>query len=147
MTPLTPLLLLLGPFSRHFYFTQTPPLQTPLKMRCNCRYNCGATDHTHTDISSANANNRTAAPQIRHTDTSAANAQVDTLSRPLQTHSRMRRALPWSRRRFGAHANGCGWLRTQTQHLANTAVPPDPPSETGTLPTHSGKRLPQKNVK
>ena len=45
-------------------------------------------------------------------------------------HSPLRRALRRSRKR----------LRTQTQLLANTASPPDPQSETGTLARHSGKK-------
>ena len=38
-------------------------------------------------------------------------------------------------------ANDCGRLRLRTvgQHQANTPLPPDPQSETGTLATHSGK--------
>ena len=36
-------------------------------------------------------------------------------------------------------ANVCGRLRTVVQRLANTAQPPHPQSETGTLATHSGK--------
>ena len=39
----------------------------------------------------------------------------------------------------GPHADGCGRLRTVAQRLANTAQPPHPQSETGTLATHSGK--------
>ena len=52
----------------------------------------------------------TAPPRITHTDTFA-----NTFWRPLQMHSRMRGAL---------------W-RSQTQLLANTALPPNPQSETG----------------
>ena len=37
-------------------------------------------------------------------------------------------------------ANGCGRSRTVAQRLANTAQPPHPQSETGTLATHSGKK-------
>ena len=36
-------------------------------------------------------------------------------------------------------ADGCERLRTVAQRLANTAQPPHPQSETGTLATHSGK--------
>ena len=53
-------------------------------------------------------------------------------------------------RPYGPHANGCerlrtvansfGRLRTQTQRPANTALPPHPQSETGTLATDSGTR-------
>ena len=38
-------------------------------------------------------------------------------------------------------ADGCERLRTIAQRLANTAQPPHPQSETGTLATHSGKTL------
>ena len=41
-------------------------------------------------------------------------------------------------------ADGCGRLRTVAdvnQRPANTALPPHPQSETGTLATHSGKKL------
>ena len=51
--------------------------------------------------------------------------------------------------RYGYHMDGCERLRTvddgcerlraQTQLLANTALPPNPQDETGTLATHSGK--------
>ena len=82
----------------------------------------GAPQITHTDTSSANAS-ITAAPQITHTDTSAANAilaavprhcncgvtsQFDTLPRPLQMHSRIRRALRWLR------TVGNGWQHGTT---------------------------------
>ena len=36
-------------------------------------------------------------------------------------------------------ADGCGLLRSQRQRPANTAQPPHPQSEMGTLATHSGK--------
>ena len=36
-------------------------------------------------------------------------------------------------------ANGCKRLRTVARRLANTAQPPHPQSETGTIATHSGK--------
>ena len=38
-------------------------------------------------------------------------------------------------------ADGCGRLRTVEQRPANTAQPPQPQSETGTLATHWGKKL------
>ena len=38
-------------------------------------------------------------------------------------------------------ADGRGRLRAQTQHLANTALPSDPQSETGTLAMHSGEKI------
>ena len=62
--------------------------------------------------------------------------QLDTLSRPLQMHWRMRRALQRTRRRFGGHSNGCEHKRNiwRTQ-----PCPPDPQSQTETLATHSGK--------
>ena len=48
-------------------------------------------------------------------------------------------AIRPSRERLRTVADGCERLRTLRQRLANTAQPPDPQSETGTLATHSGK--------
>ena len=45
------------------------------------------------------------------------------------------------RGRLRTVADGCGRLRTVGQHRANTPLPPDPQSETGTLATHSGKMV------
>ena len=75
----------------------------------------------------------TARPQV-------ATSSFDTLSGPRRMHSRMGRALRPSRTWLGGHANGCERLRTQTQHLANTALPPDPPKWNGNpSQAHSGK--------
>ena len=52
-----------------------------------------------------------------------------------------------SRKRLRTVANGCGLLRTVKQRRANTPStprPPDPQSETGTLATHSGRRVAKK---
>ena len=48
----------------------------------------------------------------------------------------------WSSRgRLRTVADGCERLRAVGQRLANTAQPPDPQSETGTLATHSGSSV------
>ena len=92
---------------------------------------------THTNTSSANAM-ITAVPQITHADTSWANAMITAASRVNLTHFRdhARSIRYWeSLSDFRQTvANGCGGLRTQTQHSTNTALPPDPQSETGTQP-------------
>ena len=54
-------------------------------------------------------------------------------------HSRMRRARVDGWAVTQTVADGCERLRTHKQLLANTALPPDPHSETGTLAMHSGK--------
>ena len=95
---------------------------------------------THRDTSCANAN-ITAAPQITHTNTSSANAIITKST--WDTFGTTPNAFA-HKEGFAAVtqtvADGCERLRTQTQHLANTALPPDPQSETGTLATHSGKK-------
>ena len=50
-------------------------------------------------------------------------------------------AIWQSHERLRTVADGCGRLRTVGQHRANTPLPPDPQSETGTLATHSGKMV------
>ena len=168
--------------------TQTPPLQTPIKLRdtdrsdrhllCKHQNNCDDTDHshrhllckqqynceiTHTDTSSANTN-KTAATQITHTDTSSAKTDTTattqiTLSGASSANTNITAATRVSSTRFRDHskrtrhcgelialtrtvADGCERLRT----LADTdttfcehSLTPTPPSETGTLATHSGK--------
>ena len=99
-----------------------------------------ATQITPTDTSSANTN-ITAATQITPTDTSSANtnitaatnSQFDTLSGPLRTHSPLWRALRPSRKRLRTVA-------TENAKLGEHSLTPRPPSETGTLATHSGKK-------
>ena len=105
-----------------------------------------------TDTSSANAN-ITAATQIPLTDTSSANTNTTAATRLNVTQF-----LDPSRRTrhcgepYGGTANGCGHLRTvatANAKLGEHSLTPRPPSETGTLATHSGKNTclsSQKNV-
>ena len=95
------------------------------------------TQITHTDTSFANTN-LAAATQITHTDTSSANADgdhSDRLSRPLQMHSRLRRALRRHRKRLRTVANA-----NANATFGEHSLTPRPPNESGTLARHSGKR-------
>ena len=116
---------------------------------------------THTDTYFANAN-ITAAAQIPHTDTSSADTNItaatqipltDTSSANTNTTAATRlnvtQFLDPSRRTrhcgepYGGHADGCGHLRTVANanaKLGEHSLTPRPPSETGTLATHSGKK-------
>ena len=84
---------------------------------------------------------------LTHADT--ASAIMIARTTVITTHFRVRfgsfRAcqglLQPSRKRLRTSADGCGQLRSQTQHSANTASPPNPQGETGPLPTPSGKKL------
>ena len=103
---------------------------------CKCQNNCGATDHSHRHLLCKRRNNRGVA------------SQVGTLSGPL--HSPLWRALRRTCRWLRTVADGCGRLRTvdnMAQLLANTASPPDPQSETGTLATHSEKNNMSRSMK
>ena len=100
-----------------------------------------ATQITLTDTCCANTN-ITAATQITLTDTCCANTNItaatnsplDTLSGPHQTHSPLWRALRGYRKRLRTVA-------VANAKLGEHSLTPRPPSETGTLATHSGKTI------
>ena len=87
---------------------------------CRHQYNCGDTDPSHRHL------------LCRHQYNCGDTAQCDTVSGSLQTHSPLWRALRRYRRRLRTVA-------TANAKLGEHSLTPRPPSETGTLATHSGK--------
>ena len=87
---------------------------------CKHQYNCGATDHSHRHL------------LCKHQYNCGARTQLDTLSGPLQTRSPLWRALRRHRKRLRTVA-------TENAKLGEHSLTLRPPSETGTLATHSGK--------
>ena len=96
---------------------------------CKHRYNCGGTDHSHRPPPNTNI---IAAPLLNLTR--------------FRDHSRRTRHCGEP---YGGHTNGC--RRLPTVAVANVTFgehspTPRPPSETGTLATHSGKNTTQEAV-
>ena len=83
---------------------------------------------------------RSATPAARSEATRRWKAPKDPFCRTSYRHGHtaLTRTVADGCERLRTVANGCERLRTQTQRPANTALPPHPQSETGTLATHSG---------
>ena len=79
----------------------------------------------------------------KRSDATLEKSKSDPFCRTYQrhAHSDLARTVANGCGRLRTVADGCGRLRTVAQRLANTAQPPHPQSETGTLATHSGKTV------
>ena len=106
---------------RHRSLTLTPTLQTPKTPQI-----------THTDPSATNPD-ITDAPLMTDADTSSANARKNAAPQITHTDTSCKRWYNYDVTSQVEVAN------TNTQLWPNTASPPNPQSETGTLATHSGK--------